>query len=391
MRGVLRIVFQVVCFLALLFPIQVLFAPEMIEDQRPENLWQDNEAARMKSLVGQEITTYFGQLTDSLNFNGAVLVTHKGQTIYSLSRGLSNIRSQENLSQHSAFQLASVSKMFTATAVMLLQQDGKLAYDDLIQTHLPEWPYADQTIRHLLTHRSGLARYMAVASWYWKDLKQPMSNADVLAQYANNSPITFFSPDSGFNYCNTNYVILAQLVERVSGIPFPTFMQQRVFDPLGMEDAYVYSRGDSLTHSHEVQGYKPGRSGYYLAGQDYIDGVWGDKNLYASIADLQKYEAALYQGKLLSPDNLAQAWNPGSPTRHYNYGFGWRIKAGADEPLPYHFGWWRGFRSCYIHDHKTGIGLIILSNIDDSRRIPDYWDTFAAIQSLWPERRDVEM
>lgn len=371
-------------FLAFLFSYHFTFAPADIHDWSPASLWEAYEIDAVRTMVSDEVTQHLDSVLEAQRFNGSVIITHKGSPVYERSSGMADFRQQEILNNHHAFQLASVSKMFTATAVMLLKEEGQIHLDSTIQTYLPEWPYEDQTVQHLMNHRSGLSRYMAVASWYWKDSKKPLKNHDVIKQYAQHSPVTFFTPDHGFNYCNTNYVVLAALVSRVSGLPFDQFMEERVFGPLEMCDAYVYSRGDSTEHSNEVTGYKPGRRRYYKAPQDYIDGVWGDKNIYASISDMQKFEAALWEGTLLKAESIEELWEPGSPRRSYNYGLGWRIRVLDQESIPYHFGWWRGFRSCYIHDRKTGLGMIILSNVDDSGRIPNYWDTFYQLRKEWP-------
>lgn len=368
-----------------MLPIRLLYAPEMIDEWSPESLWEQSEGEHLRLHLSDRLDSLRIELSENHQLNGAFLLSHKGQPLMTFTQGMANFQEGKSLNEHSAFQLASVSKMFTATAVMLLQQDGLLCYDDLVRDHLPEWPYENQTIRHLLTHRSGLARYMAVASWYWKDLHQPMSNADVLSQYAEHKPVTFFTPDNGFNYCNTNYVILAELVERLSGMSFPDFLANRIFQPLDMTDAYVYVKGQPDSLDRRVMGYKPSRKGYYCASQDYIDGVWGDKNLCASLSDLTKFDRAHWEGSLLSPENLQEALQPGSPRRHYNYGFGWRLHVQPTETTPYHFGWWRGFRTCYLHDPATGLSMIILSNVDDTRRIPNYWETFHTIRSWYPQ------
>lgn len=372
-------------FLAFLFSSHVTFAPASVHDWSTTSLWQRYEADAVRIMVSDEVTQMVDSVIDSHRFNGSILVTHKGDLIYERSVGMANLRHDRELGNHDAFQLASVSKMFTATAIMLLQEEGQLALDSAIKTYLPEWPYADQTVRHLLNHRSGLARYMAVASWYWTDHMKPLHNEDVIDQYAQHAPITFFTPDNGFNYCNTNYVVLAEVVARVSGTSFGQFMNERIFGPLDMCDAFVYARGDTVSHPNEIIGYKPGRKRYYQAPQDYIDGVWGDKNIYASISDMQKFEAALWNDDLLSQSSLKEIWTPASPGRSYNYGLGWRVRVLEEEQIPYHFGWWRGFRSCYIHDPNSGMSFIMLSNVDDSRRIPNYWDTFYQLRAFWPD------
>ena len=381
MKKKLLIVPGLLIVLTCAFPALVL-APEAVLNLRPDGRWASAEEAIVRLVVEEGVNDWLQEL-EALDFHGAAVVMHKGQPIGRLVRGEERLGSGDALTEHSPFQLASVSKMFTAAAILKLRDAGLLDLDDPVSCHLPAWPYANQTLRHLLQHRSGLGNYMAVASWYWKELQTPMSNADVVQQHAEHVPPTFFTPDHGFNYCNTNYVVLAQVVEAVSGMSFPAFLKQQILDPLGMKDAFVYARGGA--HKPEVIGYKPSRKGYYAADQDYIDGVWGDKNLYASIRDMEAFDRAIWNNALLAEASQLEAWQPGSPERGYNYGLGWRLRREPDgDFLPYHFGWWRGFRTCYLHDVKTGLSVIMLSNIDDSRRLPDYWEAFECLRQIWP-------
>ena len=335
----------------------------------------------MRILKEDSIDSLFQYYHKRRRFNGAVLIAQHGEILYEKAFGYAKKHTREPLSLNHAFQLASVSKIFTATAIMLLYQDGKLDFDDELSKHIPGWPYEKMTIRNLLNHRSGMARYMAVASWHWKKRRTPMSNDDVLNQYIKHKPITFFRPNRGFNYCNTNYVILASLVEEVSGMPFNEFMQKRIYEPLKMDDAMINRRGSDVPIPREAFGYKAGRRGYYKAFNDYIDGVWGDKNMYASVRDLYKFEVALQEGELISPSTLEKAYTPGSKWRRNNYGFGWRIKTG-DNPLYYHFGWWRGFRSCFIRDLKNNLTIIILSNRDHPGLNINYWNLYNKILNM---------
>lgn len=361
-----------------------LFAPVQWERLSPDELWEREAPQRLRLLMEDDLAARFEALGRSGQFNGAVAVSFRGKPLYSGAFGLADARRGDSLQTHHSFQLASVSKMFTATAVLLLAQDSALTLDDEVRCHLPEWPYEGMTLRHLLNHRSGLPRYMAVASWYWPEPKAPMSNADVVRQFAEHTPTTFFTPDHGFNYCNTNYVILAEVVARVAGMPFPEFLEQRIFEPLGMDHSYVYAKGCREAIPQPTYGHRIGRRGYYRAYQDYIDGVWGDKNIYASVKDMLRFDAALREGRLLRPEWLAQAWEPGSPQRRHNYGLGWRLINDPDAVLPYHFGWWRGYRSCYIHDRDSGLSLIILTNVDRRIGTWSYWDLFDEVKAMLP-------
>ncbi|MEZ4824738.1 MAG: serine hydrolase domain-containing protein [Bacteroidia bacterium] len=350
-------------------------------EMAPDSLWAKWEHVSLRIMKEGRLRDYFENLHHQKRFNGAVLVSEKGNLLYEGGFGMADEKLNQAITPDTHFQLASVSKMFTATAIMLLFQEGKLDFDDTVAAHLPGWPYEDMTIRHLLNHRSGLARYEAVASWYWKNYREPLSNTDLLNLYIRHKPVIFFTPGNGFNYCNTNYVILACIVEKISGVSFQEFMETHVFQPLCM-DAVVYSRVTEPEVPDKAVGYKPGRKGYYPAQGDYLDGVVGDKGLYASVHDLDKYDHALSEYTLLYPSTLEEAFSPGSGGRVHNYGFGWRMKINGDKKILYHFGWWRGFRTCYIRDPERNLSIMVLSNRDEPGFYVDYWEVYETVAAL---------
>ncbi|GAB4407509.1 MAG: hypothetical protein OHK0039_10050 [Bacteroidia bacterium] len=370
------------------------FAPSEANDRyvHPDSLWAQWGDVSLRMEKSGRLQAYFESLHRRRRFQGAVLVAEQGVVLHKGYYGMADMRRQMPITDTTAFQLASVSKMFTAAAVLLLYEEGKIDLDDEVSAHLPGWPYAGMTIRHLLNHRSGLARYMAVASWYWKTPREPMSNADVLRQYIRHKPVHFFTPGKGFNYCNTNYVILACLVEQVSGLSFPAFMEERVFCPLDMRQAMIYSRVEDPEIAQEAIGYKAGGRGPYRAPNDYIDGVYGDKGMYASLRDLWQFEQAIRAGRLLRPGTWEQAFTPPPGTRG-NYGFGWRTRQQGDERLIYHFGWWRGFRTCFMREPVRDRCVIVLSNYDIPGRNVNYWEVLREVQgsgSLWSDAREEE-
>jgi CubicO group peptidase (beta-lactamase class C family) len=270
--------------------------------------------------------------------------------------------------------------MFTAMAIMVLKNDGKLDYDDSLRMYLPEFPYNGVTIRMLLTHRSGLPRYMSIAQDHWENKKIPLTNDDVIDLFVAYHPGRYFKPNTGFHYCNTNYALLANIVEKVSGMHFEDFMKERIFEPLGMDSSFIYNmRGDSAVSLYVEEGVP----GYYHRGwrwremtNDYLNGVMGDKNVYTSVDDLYKYDQALDHFTLLPDTVLREAFKPGNPKywrRRNNYGFGWRIKDGMDSTV-YHFGWWKGFRTFYIRDMKHHKTLIVLTNKDKGPGSDNFWN-----------------
>ena len=227
--------------------------------------------------------------------NGVVLYAEQGQIVYEKAFGWRdlNSRHKDSLRIDDAFQLSSDSKMFTAEAVMLLKAEGKLDYDDDVRKYIPELPYEGVTIRQLLTHRSGLPRYDAMADQYWPDRKKPFSNEAMIKMLAEKKPDPYGTPDGGFFYNNVNYALLASVVERASGQHFEDFMRERIFEPLGMSRSFIYSmRNDTLVSLYvptEVQGHDFYRKGPAKTQNDYLNGVMGDKIMYSTVGDLWKF------------------------------------------------------------------------------------------------------
>jgi len=329
----------------------------------------------------EELDKKFLRLQKLTGFNGTVLYAEKGRLIFKKAYGFNNVRRRrDSLSTNDAFQLASVSKMFSAMAIMILKNDGKLDYDEDIRILLPDFPYEGVTPRLLMTHRAGLPRYMSLAHDKWENKKDPMDNDDVLRLFAEYPPDKYFSADNGFHYCNTNYALLASIVEKISGQNFEDFVEQRIFEPLGMDDSFVYNmRGDTIVTLYVEEGVP----GYYRKGwrwremtDDYLNAVMGDKNIYTSVEDLYKYDRALDNFTLLPKEIIEESFKPGSPKywkRKNNYGFGWRIKGSRDSTV-YHFGWWKGFRTFYIRDMKYQKTLIVLTNKDKGPSSSNFWN-----------------
>lgn len=316
------------------------------------------------------------------NFNGTVLIARQGEIIHSGAYGYANLRNKEPMTLDTEFQLASVSKMFTATAVMMLYEETRLNFDDPIVQHIPTWPYPEMTIRHLLSHQSGLQRYDGLTRPVW-DARQLMSYADVLDLYVQRKPRLFFQPGSDFDYNNSNYVILAALVEYLVRMPFEVYLEQRLFTPLGMEQTYFANHQESNLRPLAATGYKKVGRWYRDAEGDYLDGVYGDKGLHSTVKDLYKFDRALAEGRVLSPETLAMAYQPLAQSGEgRSYGFGVRMKEDW-LGLVYHFGWWRGFRTCFIRDLQADQTVIVLSNRDNPDAPVNFWEAFYLLND-WP-------
>ena len=312
-------------------------------------------------------------------FNGTVIYGEYGHEVFKGMYGYADFRKKVELTLESSFQLASVSKMFTAAAIMLLKDQEKLNYEDSLTKFIPEFPYYGITIRQLLNHRSGLSRYMSLADKYWS-VNKPINNEEVIDLFVQYKPNPYFKPDDGFHYCNTNYALLASVVERISGKTFDVFIQEEIFKPLGMDHSFVYNlNGDSIIRykvpvgvsGHRNRGWRPVKVGDY-----YLNGVMGDKGVYSTVEDMFKFNLALDNGTLINQSILEEAFIKGSPgyyKRKDNYGFGWRIRDNMDSTA-YHFGWWKGFRAYYIRDMKNDRVLIALTNTHKGLSSEVLWD-----------------
>lgn len=309
------------------------------------------------------IDDIFNKLYKAGRFNGAVLVAEKGKVFYRNVFGVNDQTKKDKLDLTSAFQLASVSKMFTALSIMQLKEKGKLSYDHDIRYFLPEFPYNGITLRDLLTHQSGLSNYMALSDEHWNQ-NIPLTNQDMYDLFVKYKPKLYFKPGSRFNYSNTNYAFLALVVEKISHIPFNEYVEKNIFTPAGMINSFVFNPSKGC--KNEVIGYNRSNKGYTRIPKDYLNGVWGDKGIYATVEDMYRLDMALKYNILVKSESIEEAFTPFAPQGKRNptkfYGFGWRIKYLDEQKIVYHFGWWRGFKAGYLKNMDHDVTLIILNN-----------------------------
>ncbi len=298
-------------------------------------------------------------------FKGTALVAYKDQIITEYANGYSDYSEKKLIKENSSFQLASVSKSFTATAIMIIHEQGHLKYDDKVVQYIPEFPYEKITIRHLLQHTSGLPNYMYLVDQYWKN-DSLISNEDVLDLLIEHQVKTNYVPGSRFVYSNTGYAMLALLVERVSHQSFSSFLSQYIFEPAQMNSTFTYNKNILDTLDNRVLGY--GRSGKRLRQYEYEpnDLVLGDKSVFSNVYDLFNYLQYLNSYKIVSEESLAQAYTRGTTvskkSRDFDYGFGWRMRDEEGMNLIYHNGLWHGFSSTLTREINNDITVILLSN-----------------------------
>lgn len=293
------------------------------------------------------------------SFNGAILVAKNGVPVYEKYLGYRDIlHKKDTITANTVFQIASTSKPFTAAAILRLVQEKKLDLNAPVSQFIPGFPYAEVTVKTLLNHRSGLPNYlhyMEVGGW---ERKKMASNEDVINTLQNWKPARAYKPNTHFNYCNTNYVLLASIVEKVSGTTFPDYIKQNFFGPLEMKDSYVHTKNDSAGTAPSFDGFGG------LWALDFSDGPYGDKNIYSTPRDLLKWDQAWYNGVL---DNaiMDSAYTPYSnekPSMH-NYGLGWRLLMLPNgKKVIYHHGRWHGFNSAFARLTDEKVTIIILTN-----------------------------
>ncbi|NOU46492.1 MAG: beta-lactamase family protein [Bacteroidales bacterium] len=345
-----------------------------------DSIYKNLESKKLRRQQ-KKLDSIFSKLQKTNGFNGTVLFAEKGRIIFQKAYGYADVRRRKGLlTLDSQFGLASVSKMFTATAIMILHEEGKLNYDDDVRKYIPEWPYEGVTIRNLLNHRSGMPRYEVLADEKWSDQSVPLFNEDMIRLFVVHRPESYFKPDGGFHYCNTNFALLGSVVERVSKRNFEDFMHDRVFEPAGMRHSFIYSlRGLAQLPENidrGVPGFDARRKGFIEVPNNYLNGVMGDKIMYSTVGDLFQFDKALYNEVLVKAATLKEAFTPGSENRRRtadNYGFGWRTRADADSTV-YHYGWWKGFRTFFIRDMNQQRTLIVLTNKDKGPGSEHLWE-----------------
>jgi CubicO group peptidase (beta-lactamase class C family) len=299
-------------------------------------------------------------------FNGTVLVAKDGEVVYERYSGFKNFRrKQDSINEHTPFHLASVSKTFTGMAVLKLWEEGKLDIHDEVSKYLAGFP-PGVTIKNLLSQRSGLSNYVHFMDQSDWDKRKFLTNADLLQYIANNkAKIQHVPPGKHFEYSNTNYAMLALVIEKVSGQSYSEYLTKTFFEPLKMEDSYVFNISDT---ARAMKSYKITGRQYPL---EFLDEVYGDKNIYSTTHDLMKWDIALRSGIFFKQSTLDSAYTPYSLEKRgkRNYGLGWRMLVIPNgKKLIYHNGWWHGNRTVFIRMPDEGATIITLCN-NDNRRV----------------------
>ncbi len=323
------------------------------------------------------LDTLFQHLYKTNQFNGNVLVAQKGFILYQKSFGIANNEKQIGLCDTSLFQLASVSKTITAAAALKLVAAGKLDLKAEVSQYLEGFPYNGVKVEHLITHRSGLPNYLYFSYQYRPNQTQPLNNAEVLRMMVEKKPPAYTKPGLRFNYSNTNYMLLALLIERASGQSFKDYVRKEIFEPANMKHTRFIQELNEVNDTVKTIGYTARMK---EVGYDAFDYVLGDKGVFSTTPDMFGFAESFFTGKLFPLPYLQMAIQPYSPEhRDHNYGYGWRMKNfNTPEKLVFHNGWWHGYRTALQRRLKDSTTVVILSNRLNSS-VYQTWKIFQAL------------
>jgi len=338
---------------------------ELPKDALPKMKPLTNEVPKLTAeyinSTKRAIEVFYNKNWPNKSLNGSFFVAKNGQIIYEKYEGYANFRDKTLITADTPLHLASVSKVVTATAVLKLVNAKKIDLDQKVNTILKEFPYPDVTIRTLLNHRSGMRSYS-----YFTDKKDIwdrhniLTNQDILTLMATKDIGLESKTDTRFAYCNTNYAMLALVIEKITKLSYKEAMKKMIFEPLGMKNTFV------MDYEKDRKNVAPSYKGNKVEiGMDFLDAIYGDKNIYSTPRDLLKLDRARAASTFLEPELLKQVYI-GYSNEHKglrNYGLGIRMTQWeTGQTLYYHNGWWHGNTSSYVTLRKENVTIISLSN-----------------------------
>lgn len=303
---------------------------------------------------------FYTETLERSRFNGAILVSRSGKIIFEKYAGLTGLVDGNSIDSTTSFHLASISKTFTAMAILKLREMLLLNLDDPVNKYLQEFPFKNISIRLLLNHRSGLPNYVHFIESLGWDTQRNLTNQDLLQLIIKNAgKLSVGRPDKYFEYCNTNYALLALIIEKVSKMSYSAFLKTHFFEPLGMTNSFVFLPGmqDKVLPSFKFNN----RIEPFM----FLDEIYGDKNVYSTVRDLRKWDEALYENHLFKKETLDEAFKGYSYEKRgvRNYGLGWRlIEMPNSKKIIYHNGWWHGNNTVFCRFPDDSTSIIVLGN-----------------------------
>ena len=332
-------------------------------EEKPFEVKFNPVTPKYKLETREKVENFYHDRINRGNFWGQFLVAKNGEIIYEDYQGYANYQQKEKITDSTPMHVASVGKVLTGVTVLRLVNDKKLVLDQKVQTILPTFPYENISVRMLLNHRSGLPYYgnFTAKPGVW-DTKKTITNDDVLELLGSKNIKLDFRPDTRFTYSNTNYVILAEIVEAITKKSFQEAMKELVLEPLKMHNTFVL---DNLENKENItQSYHANNRQMHW---DYLDGTYGDKNIYTTARDMLKLDKALYSDRFLSKvlkDQMFKGYSYERPGSN-NYGLAIRMVEPKDQEAnlyTFHNGWWRGNRTSYVTLRQDTLTIICFNN-----------------------------
>ena len=312
----------------------------------------------------QEIDSFY---TDSINckeYSGGFIVVKNGRVIYEDYQGFSDAAAGKKIDAFTPIHLASISKVLTTSAILRLVQQDNLLLDQKVTDWLSKFPYPETTIRTLLNHRSGIQHYSKFPTLLKKkwDKKKIVTNEDIFNFLVENKIGLKYPNDTHFEYCNTNYIILALIIEKATGLSYQKAMQELVFKPLGMTNSYVFN------YYTDIETASKSYKGNSIYPWNQFDALYGDKNIYSTPRDMVKFDLATYSPDYIKHELLEEAYkgyssfNIVNPTSDYGLGMRMKFLPPNGEKMIYHNGWWHGNNTSFIPIRKDTVTVVCLGN-----------------------------
>lgn len=316
-----------------------------------------------KSIKIEKVDEWLQQMHDEHKFNGGVLLIKKGEVLFKKTYGYTDYKRSKELTPSSSFRLASVSKQFTATGIMLLKEQGKLDFDDSITKYLPKLKYKEATIRNLLNHTSGIPdAYMDFPEQFAHEIGTELQISEVVTFLEKADLPLEATPNDRFQYSNTGYVLLAAVIERVSNSSFEEFMGKELFQPLGMKNTRVWNLvSPDKTFDNKTGSFENFSGTITELPPTIFDGLSGDGGIFSSLNDFIIWDQFWLENNLLSEGTMNEAFkkpilNNGSLS---NYGFGWTV---FDNGGRFHNGSWLGARTFIARNNVSKNCIVVLDN-----------------------------
>lgn len=331
------------------------------------------------------IDSFYNKNINSPFYSGAFIVVKNGRVLYEDYQGFSNVKTGEKVTATTPIHLASVSKVLTCTAILRLVQQDNIMLDQKVTDWLPRFPYPNTTIRTLLNHRSGLQHYSNFPGLMKKNWNRSkiLTNQDVFDLMVKNKFRLVTPNNTRFDYCNTNYIILALIIEKATGLNYRRAMQELVFKPLGMKNTFVFNY--QTDKDRVCKSYK----GNNVFPWDQFDDLYGDKNIYSTPRDLVKFDMGTYSPDFIKPELLQEAYfgysstTTAKPVKDYGLGMRMRFLPPTGEKMIYHNGWWHGNNTSFVPVRKDTVTVVCLGNKYSNRP----YSTLSMVSSLFYKKK----